>query len=85
MQSYDDYMERVMAIHHETVRRLVDRDGTNLPEIAEMFEDIANLYLDISEEIRVHLISEEVGRLFPVLPSIASLSSTEHLGAEIAG
>jgi hypothetical protein len=60
MQNYCDYIKRVTAIHHETVRRLVDRDDTSLPELAELFEDVANFYLNISEEIHAHTISEEV-------------------------
>jgi phosphate uptake regulator len=85
MQSYSDYVKRVTAIHHETVRRLIDHDGTNLREIAELFEDVANLYLNISEEIHAHLISEEVERLCPGLQSSLPSFPTEHLEAETEG
>jgi len=86
MQSYGEYVKRVTAIHHETVRRLVDHDEANLRELAELFEDVANLYLNISEEIHVHFISDEVReRLFPVLKSDLPSSPTEHLVAETGG
>ena len=85
MQSYGDYVKRVTAIHHETVRRLVDHEGTNPRDIAAFFEDVANIYLDISDEIHANLISEEVERLFPVLQSTAPSSSTANLGAGTAG
>lgn len=57
MQDYRDYVKDVTAIHKEAVQRLVDCDDTNLLELAEMFEGIANLYLDISEEMRSRFIS----------------------------
>lgn len=60
MQDYCNYVKRVTAIHKEAVQRLVDCDDTNLAELAELFESIANLYLDISEEISARFISEEV-------------------------
>ena len=85
MQSYGDYVKRVTAIHHETVRRLVDHDGTNPRDIAAFFEDVANIYLDISEEIHAKFISEEVERLFPVLQSIAKSSPTGNLEAKTEG
>ena len=57
MKSYCDYMKRVTAIHKSTVQRLLDSEETDLLEIAELFEDTANLYQDISEEVRAKVIS----------------------------
>ncbi len=84
MQEYRDYIKRVTAIHHETVRRLADRDDTNLLELAEMFEDVANHYLSISEDIRAHFISEEVWtRFLAGRQSAATSSPTTYPRAEI--
>ncbi len=57
MKSYCEYMKRVTAIHKETVKRLLDCEQTDLLEIAELFEDTSNLYMDISEEIRAKVMS----------------------------
>ena len=57
MKSYCEYMKRVTAIHKETVKRLLDCEQTDLLEIAALFEDTANLYMDISEEIRTKVMS----------------------------
>lgn len=59
MQDYRDYVKRVTAIHKEAIQRLVDCEDTNLLELAELFEDVSNLYLDISEDIRARFISLE--------------------------
>ena len=85
MKNYAEYMKQVTAIHHETIRRLVDHDATSPSEIAALFEEVANLYLDISEEIRAHIISEEVERLFPFLQSISPSSPTANLEAGTGG
>lgn len=57
MKSYCEYMKRVTSIHKETVKRLLDCEQTDLLEIAELFEDTANLYMDISEEIRTKVMA----------------------------
>ena len=67
MRDYYAYAKRVTAIHHEAMRRLLGRDDTHPLELAEMFENAANLYLDISEGIRARAISEEIRSLFPAL------------------
>ena len=67
MREYYAYVKRVTVVHHEAVRRLLARDDTDPLELAELFEDTANLYLDISEGIRARLISEQVRSLFPAV------------------
>ena len=54
MQEYQEYLKQVTLIHQETIRRLINYDHTPPLELAEMFEGIANQYLDISEQIRDH-------------------------------
>ncbi len=83
MREYYAYLRRVAAIHHEAVRRLVDHGDTNPLELAELFEDTANLYLDISENIRARFISEEVRSLFPVVRQLTEpWSPTRNLEEE---
>ena len=67
MRGYYAYVKRVTAIHHEAVRRLIASGDTDPQELAALFEDTANLYLDISEGLRARFISEEVCSLFPVV------------------
>jgi len=57
MQDRIEYMKRVTAIHDEAVRRLVDNKDVSLAELAAFFEDIGNLYLNISEDIRSKVTS----------------------------
>lgn len=59
MQSKYDYIKQITEIHGETIRRLLDQQAVNLPELAELFEDIGNVYLDLSEEIRRDVIFEQ--------------------------
>ncbi len=61
MEEYYEYVKRVTAIHNETVRRLVDNNETSPLQLMELFEDVANVYLNISEEIRSRLFSQEIG------------------------
>jgi len=49
---YRDYLKRVTAIHTEMVQRLADNERTNPLELAALFEDAANRYLDIAEDIQ---------------------------------
>ena len=77
MQEYHDYLKQVTSIHNETIRRLVNNDSTPPLELAAMFEDIANLYLDISDEIRKQNLE---------VPQVVALpSSKANRGEEIAG
>ena len=46
-----EHLRDITAIQNETVRRLIDSDTPPL-EMAAVLEDIANKFLDISDEIR---------------------------------
>ncbi len=52
IQDYRQYLRDITAIQTETVRRLVESDTTPPMEMAAVLEDIANKYLDMSDEIR---------------------------------
>lgn len=45
------YLERINEIHSLAVSRLLDGAPQTLPELAELCEDIGNLYLDVSDRI----------------------------------
>ena len=46
------YLQQVVTIHGEMFRRLLADSQQPLPlELAELFEDAANTYLDLSEAI----------------------------------
>jgi hypothetical protein len=49
---YREHLQQVMAIQSETVRRLIADDSTPPLEMAAVLEDMANAYLDLSDEIR---------------------------------
>jgi hypothetical protein len=52
IQDYRSYLRDITAIQAETVRRLVESDATPPMEMAAVLEDIANKFLDMSDEIR---------------------------------
>ena len=52
MQNYCLYLQQVMEIQSEAVRRLANCEGTPAIEVAAMLEDIANTFLNISDAIR---------------------------------
>lgn len=52
---YRDYLKRVTAIHNEMVQRLADSEQTSPLELASLFEDAANRYMDIAEDIQASL------------------------------
>lgn len=52
LQDYRQHLHEVMIIQGETVRRLIADDSTPPLEMAAVLEDIANLFLDISDDIR---------------------------------
>jgi hypothetical protein len=56
MQDYRHHLRDITAIQTETVRRLVDSDTPPL-EMAAVLEDIANKFLDMSDEIRDFALS----------------------------
>lgn len=52
LDAYRRYLKDITQIQAETVRRLVDNDATPPMEMAAVLEDIANKFLDMSDEIR---------------------------------
>ena len=46
------YLQEINEIHYLAVRRLSDGEHRMLPELAELCEDIGNLYLNVSDKIR---------------------------------
>jgi hypothetical protein len=52
MPSKYEYLKQINEIHNLAVRRLLEGEHRMLPELAELCEDIGNLYLDISDVIR---------------------------------
>lgn len=62
MPEYQQFLRQITAIQTETIRRLVDNGATPPLEFAAVLEDIANQFLDISEEIRdLALSCQETG------------------------
>lgn len=53
-QPTDDfgYLCRIQQIQDLAFRRLLDGSRKMLPEVADLCEDIANLYLNVAENIR---------------------------------
>lgn len=51
-KTYDVFLTQISAIHEEVVRRLSMHDRTPPLEVAAMFEDMANIYLDLCDDIR---------------------------------
>lgn len=49
---YRAYVQRVMVIQSEAVRRLVENETLPLQEMADFLEDVANNYLNLSDELR---------------------------------
>jgi hypothetical protein len=52
IQEYRRSLRDITAIQAETVRRLVESDTTPPMEMAAVLEDIANKFMDMSDEIR---------------------------------
>jgi hypothetical protein len=67
MQDYQEYLKQVTLIHQEAIQRLINYDHTPPLELAEMFEGIANQYLDISEQIRDHYFVAQQATALPSL------------------
>jgi hypothetical protein len=85
MEEYYEYVKRVTAIHNETVRRLVNSSDTNPVQLMELFEDVANVYLNISEENRSRFFSQEARLNSPAGRLSAEPSSpTVHLAEGIS-
>jgi hypothetical protein len=52
LQEYRLYLKDITAIQAETVRRLIENDDLPPIEMAAVLEDIANKFLDMSDDIR---------------------------------
>ncbi len=85
MQDYYSYVKQVTAIHNEAVRRLVDCEDTNVLELAALFEDAANHYLDISEKIRARHTSNQAHALSWLVPQLTAPSSATAISREATG
>ncbi len=73
MQDYRRYLREVTAIQSETLRRLVGDDSTPPLEVAAVLEDIANLFLNVSDEIRDFALGRpESGRSSPSASAAAA-------------
>jgi hypothetical protein len=51
-QEYRLYLKDITAIQAESVRRLIETEGLPPIEMAAVLEDIANKFLDMSDDIR---------------------------------
>lgn len=51
-EDYKQYLRDITAIQTETVRRLMENDAASPMEMAAVLEDIANKFLDMSDDIR---------------------------------
>lgn len=60
MQAYRQHLRDITAIQTETIRRLVDSDTPPL-DMAAVLEDIANKFLDMSDEIRDFALTLQEG------------------------
>lgn len=89
MFSKFDRIKQMAEIQAETIRRLLDREDVNLPELAELFEDIGNVYLNLSEEIRHDVILEQtlreanLTRLIPAPLSVRALPEEEREDSDL--
>lgn len=46
------YLKRISQVQEITFQRLLDGSEKMLPEVADLCEDIGNLYLNIADDIR---------------------------------
>lgn len=60
MHAYRQHLRDITAIQTETIRRLIDSDTPPL-DMAAVLEDIANKFLDMSDEIRDFAITLQEG------------------------
>lgn len=65
LDGYQGYLREVTSINNEAIRRLIECDSTPPLELAAMFEDIANLYLDFSESIRQQYLADHRATVLP--------------------
>lgn len=62
IDEYRQYLRDITAIQMETVRRLFETEGLPPMEIAAVLEDIANKFLDVSDDIRELALLESEGQ-----------------------
>lgn len=61
LDEYRQYLRDITAIQMETVRRLFETEGLPPIEIAAVLEDIANKFLDVSDDIREMALIDSSG------------------------
>lgn len=57
MKDYRQHLREITVIQTETIKRLTANGATPPLEVAAVLEDIANQYLNISDEIRNYALS----------------------------
>lgn len=75
LEDYRKYLRDITSIQAETVRRLAENNTPPL-EMAAVLEDIANKFLDMSDEIRDFALTHQEGG-----PGAVSCSRGEDLQA----
>lgn len=75
MQDYRAHLRDITSIQTETIRRLVNSETSPL-EMAAVLEDIANKFLDMSDEIRDFALTLQEGG-----PAAGTCSREEDLRA----
>ncbi|MGB8600778.1 MAG: hypothetical protein WCD42_01135 [Rhizomicrobium sp.] len=58
VRRYFDYLKEINEVHNLAIQRLLSGDNKVLPELAELCEDIGNLYMNFSEDIRRFILSD---------------------------
>lgn len=69
MDDYRQYLRETTAIQAEAVRRLIDNDGTPPLEMAAVIEDIANVLLDVSDDIRDFALGRSEAAVTKAIPA----------------
>jgi len=73
---YYSYLKQISQLQELALQRLLDGREEFLPEVAELCEDIGNLYLNVADNIRARVMTGQ--RHPPVdLPECSGSSSHE--------
>jgi hypothetical protein len=59
LEFFRSYLQQVVTIHHAMFEKLLFQSDDVPVELAELFEDAGNVYLDISEQISRRRLEEE--------------------------